>query len=128
MIALLLISLVAAQRQVGFTPGALNLYSNLTSFQHMFELFLPIIIEDYIYKHAFETNIHVNKWDYSLSIDNATFSHISSPSPKMVFEQLPDFNQTYLHVTVGDIDAELALGCKFKMLHLIPAHVTYLTL
>ena len=70
----------------------------------------------------------VNKWDYSLNVHNATFSLIRSPPPKMVFEQLPDFNQTYLHVTVGDIDAELTLGCDFKMLHLIPSHITYITL
>ena len=103
------------------SPGALNVYANVTGVQHLLTSILPIVMQEAVAGQTFDADVHISKWDYTLDVSNITVAKVTGPSIK-VFDQTPeDFH--IFHFDMGGIDASLDVQCTFKALHLIPITV-----
>ena len=67
------------------SPGALNVYANVTGVQHLLTSILPIVMQEAVAGQTFDADLHISKWDYTLDVSNVTVAKIAGPSIR-VFE------------------------------------------
>lgn len=102
--------------------GALSMYLNATSFEHLIQLGLPIASQVMLTNKTFETNIHQSAWYWKLDLDQLVVNNLTIGSELMEIAE----GTNKLHVKLSEIEVHVDPKGSIDILHFIPLWASHL--